>query len=214
MLTELKPCPFCGGTAYIEQQGTRRHSCITECGSCGARLESGEEGTACGNAWNTRAASAAPAEGREPTDTYKGSNLEIIAQALYCNEHGDTESCENWLHLLRDRLATAPTMSEAARDVLAERRRQIGQEGWTAAHDDEHVAFEMAFAAASYAMSSARHPHALKYEVPGNWPWSPEWWRPTTPRRDLVKAGALILAEIERIDRAAAKGRSDGPASD
>ena len=29
-------------------------------------------------------------------------------------------------------------------------------------------------------------------------------WQPTTSRRDLVKAGALVLAEIERLDRAAA----------
>jgi len=39
------------------------------------------------------------------------------------------------------------------------------------------------------------------------WPWSPMWWRPTTQRRDLVKAGALIMAEIERIDRAAAQSQ-------
>lgn len=36
------------------------------------------------------------------------------------------------------------------------------------------------------------------------WCWDRSWWKPTTPRRDLVKAAALILAEIERIDRAAA----------
>jgi hypothetical protein len=47
------------------------------------------------------------------TDTYPGSNLEIIEKAIYCNEHGDTESCENWLNHLRERLvasaAPAPT---------------------------------------------------------------------------------------------------------
>jgi len=36
------------------------------------------------------------------------------------------------------------------------------------------------------------------------WTWERAWWKPTTRRRDLVKAGALILAEIERLDRAAA----------
>lgn len=36
------------------------------------------------------------------------------------------------------------------------------------------------------------------------WPWDESWWKPTTPRRDLVKAAALILAEIERLDRMAA----------
>ena len=40
---------------------------------------------------------------------------------------------------------------------------------------------------------------------PFGWPWSHDWWKPTNPRRDLVKAGALILAEIERLDRMAEK---------
>lgn len=105
-------------------------------------------------------------------------------------------------------LATAPTMSEAARDVLAERRRQVEVEGFTPEHDDEHDACEMADAAAAYALYySGWAEGGRPVEV---WPadWSHKWWKPTTPRRDLVKAGALILAEIERIDRAAAKGGS------
>jgi hypothetical protein len=39
--------------------------------------------------------------------------------------------------------------------------------------------------------------------VPKMWPWARQWWKPTGARRDLVKAAALLLAEIERIDRAA-----------
>ena len=50
---ELKPCPFCGGEAYIEQVGTSRHSTIYECGSCGCRLETGEEFNH-GSRWNER----------------------------------------------------------------------------------------------------------------------------------------------------------------
>lgn len=38
---------------------------------------------------------------------------------------------------------------------------------------------------------------------PADRPWPDEWWKPAGPRRNLVKAGALILAEIERLDRAA-----------
>lgn len=94
------------------------------------------------------------------------------------------------------------TMSDAVRDVLAERRRVVEQEGFTAEHDDEHTKSEMAFAAAAYAMSSGRPSLRLKYEVPGNWPWDSAWWKPTTQRQDLVKAGQLIIAEIERLDRA------------
>lgn len=106
-------------------------------------------------------------------------------------------------------LATAPTTSDAARDVLAERRRQIEQEGWTLKHDDEHDGGQLPMAAASYAVAASYASAGLfpmpKGAPPTSWPWRKSWWKPTTPRRDLVKAGALILAEIERIDRAAAK---------
>jgi len=37
------------------------------------------------------------------------------------------------------------------------------------------------------------------------WPWGKEWWKPSDRRRDLVKAGALIAAEIDRLDRAKSK---------
>lgn len=120
-------------------------------------------------------------------------------------------SAENLKHTgeyiaeLRKALATFPQPvqpTQAAADVLAERRRQIEQEGWTPAHDDEYLMRgSLARAASCYALSSL----GLKVAVPGGWPWASEWWKPTTPRRDLVKAGALILAEIERLDRHAAK---------
>ena len=91
------------------------------------------------------------------------------------------------------------TFTTAATDVLAERQRQITAEGWTPEHDDEYQHCEMAVAAACYIMADD-DPRA---DVPELWPWPSEWWKPTDVRRDLVKAGALILAEIERIDRAA-----------
>lgn len=91
------------------------------------------------------------------------------------------------------------TVTAAAVDVLAERQRQVAAEGWTAAHDDEYQNSELADAAACYAI----HAHNQGFSTPAHWPWPPTWWKQTNPRRDLVKAGALILAEIERIDRAA-----------
>lgn len=96
-------------------------------------------------------------------------------------------------------IASAGTETNAARDILTERRRQIEAEGWAPEHDDEHGAGEMALAAACYALNAA----GCGCEVARNWPWDRSWWKPSTPRRDLVKAGALILAEIERLDRAA-----------
>lgn len=94
----------------------------------------------------------------------------------------------------------AQPVTLAASDVLAERQRQVETEGWTPEHDDEHDKGEMALAAASYAFEAAKEFRYLSRPV-FLWPWSTKWWKPTTPRRDLVKAGALILAEIERRDR-------------
>lgn len=94
--------------------------------------------------------------------------------------------------------------SQAAADILAERRRQIGQEQWCPEHDDKYTRGELACAAASYATSA--HWQAIGYDTcnpPPRWPWSEAYWKPTSARRDLVKAGALILAEIERLDRMA-----------
>ena len=107
----------------------------------------------------------------------------------------------------------ASTMTRAALDVLAERARQISVEGWTPEHDDLHEEGQLAGAAAGYARHVnargwvfAGSPDDYKSEPPPiHWPWADEWWKPSSPRRDLIKAGALILAEIERIDRATEK---------
>lgn len=97
-------------------------------------------------------------------------------------------------------------LTTAARDVLAERQRQVTAEGWTTEHDDSHHTGEIALAAGCYAMY-AHHPDYYgtgprENRVPRMWPWAEKWWKQAPPRRMLVKAGALILAEIERIDRA------------
>lgn len=100
--------------------------------------------------------------------------------------------------------------TRAATDVLTERERQKSVEGWTLEHDDEHDGGELAQAAGVYAMhAGSKHnwiieDYQLAGESPEGWPWAVEWWKPKNPRRDLVRAAALILAEIERIDRAAA----------
>ena len=95
--------------------------------------------------------------------------------------------------------------SQAVLDVAAERRRQIEAEGWTPEHDDEHSVGELAKAAACYALVSAGFNPDATITV---WPWHRLWWKPSDKRRNLVKAGALILAEIERLDRMAE--RQDG----
>lgn len=90
-------------------------------------------------------------------------------------------------------------------DVVAERQRQQSVEGWTPEHDNAYQNSELADAAACYAI----HAHNQGFSTPAHWPWSPDWWKQSGARRDLVKAGALILAEIERIDRAAGIGKGE-----
>lgn len=97
----------------------------------------------------------------------------------------------------------AVTQTDAVRDILAERLRQIEAEGWTPEHDDQHASSQIALAAAAYILNTADYSDGPQIRFMGAdlWPWSDDWWKPTDPRRDLVKAGALIIAEIERIDR-------------
>ncbi|MEN8512686.1 hypothetical protein [Burkholderia sp. RS02] len=92
--------------------------------------------------------------------------------------------------------------SAAARDVLVERRRQIEVERRETGCDDQYTNGELPEAAVAYALSAAGWDLGTATHY---WPssWAGCWFKPTTPRRDLVKAAALILAEIERTDRAA-----------
>ncbi|MCO8625166.1 hypothetical protein KGP96_07510 [Burkholderia multivorans] len=99
-------------------------------------------------------------------------------------------------------------ISAAARDVLAERRRQIDVEGYTFRADDENRAGAMSSAAAAYALIGSGWSQAAALEF---WPeaWSGERWKPADSRRNLVKATALLLAEIERIDRQATRAKPE-----
>ncbi|HGM4185481.1 TPA: hypothetical protein ACKPET_000321 [Pseudomonas aeruginosa] len=96
-------------------------------------------------------------------------------------------------------LAAAPDkeVPQAWLDVQAERRRQIEAEGWTPEHDDLYCAAELPRAAAAYILNGAND------EAPAIWPFVAKWWKPRDARSNYVRAGALILAEIERLDRAA-----------
>lgn len=87
-------------------------------------------------------------------------------------------------------------LTMAAADVLAERRRQLEVEGMSTAGDDNYRAAELPRAAASYVLNGAND------EAPAIWPWARSWWKPRDCRANYVRAGALILAEIERLDRA------------
>jgi len=102
--------------------------------------------------------------------------------------------------------------------IAAERKRQVTKERWTAKHDDEHEARELARAAQCYLNHYVARQHiygntlrlpsiidgpkAYQSELPSDeWPWGDKFWNPQNPLRDLVKAAALIAAEIDRLQR-------------
>ena len=101
----------------------------------------------------------------------------------------------------------ARAFNPAILDVIAERQRQQSVEGWMPEHDDEHCNGELAMAAVCYINETGTvNRNGCK---PWGWPWDASWWKPNARRRNLVKAVALILAEIERIDRAAGIGKGE-----
>lgn len=102
--------------------------------------------------------------------------------------------------------------------IAAERERQVSEEGWTPEHDDSHRSGGLAKAAACYAMPERiyieeRTARGLHFVDP--WPWSGHYDRRRKQAnypnaipvegaarlRMLVKAGALIAAEIDRLRR-------------
>lgn len=90
-------------------------------------------------------------------------------------------------------------------DLIAiERERQAEIKGWTPEHDDQWGESELLIAASGYLYAG----HTGNTSKPMGWPWHEDWWRPSEdPIRNLVKAGALIAAEIDRLQRAAFSGR-------
>jgi hypothetical protein len=98
----------------------------------------------------------------------------------------------------------------------------VRHEGWSASHDYEHDSGELARAGACYAMAAGTrlhwlHSNYVKAARPHHdpvagiepWPFDEDWWKPEDPRRDLVRAGALIIAEIERLDRQDARHEAE-----
>mgnify|MGYP000991125149 CR=1 FL=1 len=100
--------------------------------------------------------------------------------------------------------------------IIAERQRQIDKEGWTSEHDAKHAPDDLAVAGACYALpvalrgstivledepSVSERGYPRRVSVPSYWRWWGKWWKPTPHDRvrELVKAGALIAAEIDRL---------------
>lgn len=93
--------------------------------------------------------------------------------------------------------------------IEQERIRQRVEEGYGLGDDAAYTRDQLARAAACYATpasnrSMIRHFNTIErgpVEAPATWPWPIEAWKPTPEDRvrELVKAGALIAAEIDRL---------------
>ena len=104
-------------------------------------------------------------------------------------------------------------MKKGAELIADERKRQIEVEGWNAEHDAQYTHNELISAAMCYLQPEtvrtynrlweSRNPDNINIP-PSLWPWDEKWWKPTPENRikELVKTGALIAAEIDRIQNA------------
>jgi hypothetical protein len=96
--------------------------------------------------------------------------------------------------------------------IAKERQRQIDKEGWTAEHDDHHNHGDLSAAARCYTLCAWRQLMGKQCGwtddqfdfiiLEREWPWDRTWWKPSPdPIRNLEKAGALISAEIDKLQR-------------
>lgn len=87
-------------------------------------------------------------------------------------------------------------MGRGADEISRERERQLASRMVSNAVDDEWVGGELVQAAVSYAGADGHD--ALR---PKTWPLESWRWNPEDRRSNLIRAGALIAAELDRLDR-------------
>jgi hypothetical protein len=146
-----------------------------------------------------------PFDGGDEVVIGSGSNDGPYVRCFFCDTYifGDSEAevIEKW-----------NTRAGGVGLIAKERARQLAVEGWTPEHDDHHTDQSLAQAAACYAWPPMR-----PIEIKKAWPWKLWEWKPELFAVDagevakaearirvLAKAGALIAAEIDRLERARA----------
>ncbi len=111
------------------------------------------------------------------------------------------------------RIEIDKALSKNALSIINERKRQIEVEEFSCCKDDKYINGELSQAAACYAIPPVErviltHP-LTSVRYPKWWPktWYVKWWKPAKNnsisgrKKELIKAGALILAELDRLDR-------------
>jgi hypothetical protein len=97
-------------------------------------------------------------------------------------------------------------MLEGTERIVYERKRQIREEGFSLKRDLKYGNGELIQAARAYLFAARelgipKHNHPMDVsEPPRYWPWPKEAWKPTSIERCLEKAGALIAAELDRLE--------------
>lgn len=106
-------------------------------------------------------------------------------------------------------------------DLIAEERQRQINNGYDANHDLKHDFRELTSAARTYidaailtakskemgnsneaAISWHEYNEPLEWKyLKLEWPWEEKSFKPTTPLKDLIKAGALIAAAIDRFQK-------------
>lgn len=180
MSEELKPCPWCGGQAALTNVRMSDHTFRVGCynDSCGVR----------------------PATDYYGSREQPSSANEVIA--AWNSRSTDTSEVSRLREALEGGVAI----------IAAERQRHFDVEDWTPDHDDHHTDQSLALAAACYAWPPMR-----PIEVKKAWPWESCEWKPelfgvgadvdekiAARIRVLAKAGALVAAEIDRLERSRA----------
>ena len=94
-----------------------------------------------------------------------------------------------------------PMLSQSVLSVLDERKKQILKYNFDPKHDDLYQDHELENAAICYLNAVIFHNHPNIMEPPYHWPWHKSWWKPKSKRENLVRAIALGIAALERMDR-------------
>jgi hypothetical protein len=135
-----------------------------------------------------------------------GDELQPIVAAALAETRGIMET-------RMERPDTQHPGASVLHEIFHERERQIVHEGFDISHDDDHGDGQLCRAAMGYCQSASTclsDTTALAQKPPTYWPWEPAFWKPKSARRDLIRAAALIVAEIERLDRCAPAGSGNG----
>lgn len=152
---------------------------------------------------------------RQPVGQITDAEIDARLNALYremvdSGQHNGGMSGVAWdravFRMASKQPAQAVDLGTGIKAIASERERQLCIEGFSRDSDEQYREGELARAATAYVQLAAMdlqvgsRKHIASQEPPFFWPWAQEWWKPVDARRDLVRAGALIAAQIDLID--------------